>query len=158
MKQKLLFVLDLGHFKAFRIINDETSPQPRLYLLESFVPAGSHGKISDKVTDEAGRRRGGSPDGSVSSYGERHNLALELERRTVQLLADQIKEVCDQQPEPPLIYLAAHKEINHQIIDRLPAVLRNNITKNLQEDLVKVHQTELLGHFRHAEMAEPAAR
>jgi hypothetical protein len=152
MRQKLLFVADLGHFKCFRIVNDETTPQPRVTLLESFVPAGSHGKISDKLTDQAGRFRSGS------GSGERHNIPLEYERRTIQLLSERIEEICRRQPELPLIYLAAHKEINRAIIDRLPMPLQNNIEKNLLEDLAKVPQTELLDHFRHAETPMAGAR
>ncbi len=151
MRQKLLFVVDLGHFKCFRIVKDETTPQPRVILLESFVPSGSHGKISDKLTDQAGRFREGS------GSGERHNISLEYERRTVQMLSDRIADTCEQQQELPLIYLAAHKEINHRLIERLPARIQNNVVKNVMEDLVKVPQTELLNHFREVEV-EAAAR
>ncbi|MDB6028768.1 MAG: hypothetical protein JWM68_4991 [Verrucomicrobiales bacterium] len=151
MRNKLLFVMDLGQFKAFRIIGDEHSIQPRVTLLESFVPIGSHGKMSNKLTDEAGRFRGGTPGTSVPASGERHNITLEFERRTILMLADQIEQICRREPELPFIYLAAHKEINNQLIERLPADLQANIIRNVLEDLTKVPQTELLDHFLHAE-------
>ena len=151
MRNKLLFVTDLGLFKAFRIIADEHSPQPRVVLLESFVPTGSHGKMSDKLTDEAGRFRGGTLGTNAHAYGERHNITLESDRRIVQMLVDRIVDICAREPELPFVYLAAHKEINNEIVQRLPGALQDNIIRNVLDDLTKTPPTELLEHFRHAE-------
>ena len=47
-------------------------------------------------------------------------------------------------------WLAAHKEINQQILDELPPSTRNRISKNLPRDLTKLEQKELLDQFLNA--------
>jgi hypothetical protein len=148
MKPKLLFVTDLGLFKAFRIINDENSSHPRVQLFETITPEDSHGRMMPLQ----GRFPGGTHGATTPSYGEQHNATLEFERRTVEFLANRIAEICAKQPESPMIYLAAHKEINHQIIERLGR-WKQFVHKTLLEDLTKVPETTLMSHFKHGEPA-----
>jgi hypothetical protein len=46
--------------------------------------------------------------------------------------------------------LAAHKEINDQILEELPPLVRHRIKKNLPRDLTKAGQKELLDQFLNA--------
>ena len=47
-------------------------------------------------------------------------------------------------------WLAAHKEINHHILEELPKSIRARVEKNLPRDLTKAGQKELLEHFLNA--------
>ena len=47
-------------------------------------------------------------------------------------------------------WLAAHKEINDQILEELPPFVRHRIKKNLPRDLTKAGQKELLDQFLNA--------
>ena len=154
MKNTLLFVTDLGNFKAYRVLTNH-SHRPRLVLLESFAPIDSHGKLSDKLTDEAGRHNSGGLARN-GSYGEKHNLQLEFERRIVQQVAERMNQIIRKEAELPVIYLAAHKEMNHELLKRLDLDIRLRVEKNLLEDLTKIPQNDLLGHFNHAEVLEEA--
>lgn len=155
MKNTLLFVTDLGNFKAFRVIRGN-SQKPRLVQIESFVPLDAHGKLSEKLTDGAGRHNNGGLSRDMGTFGEEHNLKLELERRIIQHLVRRIDEIARTQSELPVIYLAAHKEINNEILKRLDPEIRLRVEKNLAEDLTKTPQAKLLHHFDHAEVLQEA--
>lgn len=147
MKNTLLFVVDLGHFKAFQIIDDQTSSRARLSVLEDFELEGSHMRLSEKLTDQSGRRSG-------NSTGERNNIDLEFERRAQQILVNRIVAMCRQESELPEIYFAAPKEIHHQLMNRLPADLRSCVTRSIPENLANLPHNQLLEHCQ--EMSAPA--
>ena len=44
-------------------------------------------------------------------------------------------------------YLAASKEINHQILEEVEPRLRVKIEKNVAADLTKINKSQLLQHF-----------
>jgi hypothetical protein len=124
-----------------------------LELVESFDTADGHGRLVEKLTDEAGRFEGGNPlvQGG-SAYGERHNIELELERRTVSELAKNINKLVKGEKDFWDCYFAASKEINHQLLQKLEPEVRARIVKNVPEDLTNVDESELLGHFSHSEV------
>src|SRR3954452_20286921 len=78
MNKKLLVVADLGHFKAYKLEQNESFSQPRLQLLEEWdtdVPR----HLSEELSDQAGQfrkdHRAGNLNGGPSnlSDGEQHN-------------------------------------------------------------------------------------
>jgi hypothetical protein len=148
MRNKLVVVADLGHLKAFRVEYDGLSSHPRFAMIENLATDEADGRLSDKLTDEAGRFMGGQRGhNEIRAAGERHNLKLEFERRAVGQLADQINRIVMRENGNEPVYFAAHKEINHQILQQLDPAVRARIAKIVPEDLVKVRERELLRHF-----------
>jgi hypothetical protein len=84
-KSNLVIAADLGLLRAYRVVQGVTDRRPHLELVEELKPENAHQKLSDQVTDEAGRFPKGGGTGHVQgdlSVGERHNL--ELEQSSVQ--------------------------------------------------------------------------
>src|SRR5437870_2484432 len=76
MKKQLLIVTDLGSFKAYAVDNSRLHSTARLELIEHFNPEQPHRKMTDKLSDLAGRYRAPGGKGSTP-FGEQHNIKLE---------------------------------------------------------------------------------
>ncbi|MHB8880251.1 MAG: host attachment protein [Thermodesulfovibrionales bacterium] len=142
---RLIVAVDLGHFKAYRLIK-EPEESPRLELIESYDTLEGHGRMSEKVSDSLGRFGTGGQNGLATHSGEPHNIELENSRRAVKLIARDInslitKTACDGW------YLAAGKQINGQILGSLDSSVRAKLNKNISLDLTKVEKSAILGHF-----------
>lgn len=147
MKNRLVVVADLGCLKAYEVEYDGLSTAPKLKLIEHLHTDEAHGRISDKLTDEAGRFPGGNKRShpEIRAFGERHNIELELERRAVKRMARSINNLVKGRDEP--VYFAATREINRQILHALAPEARAKIKKNVPEDLTKINGVKLLSHF-----------
>ncbi len=148
MKKTLLVVADLGGFKAFKVDNEQMNRTPRLDLLEQYDNAEAHGRLVDKVSDLGGRfpRGNGAKASGAMSDGERHNIELESRKRLVRQLAQRLNALARAQ-EVERCFLAASKEINHQLVEQLDPGVRAKIVKNVPADLTKVERAELLRRF-----------
>lgn len=145
MKPKLIIVTDLGLLKAYRL---EATPKgtPRLELLEELVIEDAHYRLVEKVSDLAGRHVSPTAKQWGTPLNDDHNLRLETKRRLIKQIAKHIQRLvnaCDAET----CCLAAHKEINHLIMDALPKTVRARIQTNLARDLVKATQKNLLTIF-----------
>ena len=147
MRNKLVVVADLGHLKAYRVEYDDVSSHPRVALIENLDTNEADGRISDKITDEAGRFKGARRYQEIRAAGERHNMELEFERRAVGQLAQNINRIVKREGSDDPVYFAAHKEINNQILQHLDPAVRARIERVVPEDLVKVNGLKLLQHF-----------
>jgi hypothetical protein len=149
MKNTLVVVSDLGGFKAYRLDADQMNSTPRLDLLEEFNNAAAHRKMNDRLSDVGGRfpRRTGASNGCAMSDGERHNIELESRRRHVRQMATRLNSLM-QSPGVEQCYLAASREMNHQLLEELNPDVRAKIGVNVSADLMKVDKSELLRHFR----------
>lgn len=150
MKITLLVVTDLGGFKAYRLDNGEFLRTPRLELQEEFSNHAAHGRLVDRVTDLGGRfprSTGASNSTGAMSDGERHNIQLEQRKRLVRQLARRLNSLL-RNPEVERCFLAASREIHHQLLDELDGHVRIKIERNLPADLTKVDKSDLLGHFQ----------
>ncbi len=146
MKNKLVVVTDLGSFKAYKLDPHDFGRSPRLELLHAVEIADAHEKLTDKVSDLAGRfGKGGGPNNAPAA-GERHNIEIEQRKRLVKRLADRLNTLL-RGPGVDGCYFAASKEINHQILDGLEAPARAKIEKNVAADLTKLDKTMLLDRF-----------
>jgi hypothetical protein len=147
----LLVVADLGGFKAFKLENNnhQLKQTPRLELLEQFDNPEAHGRLVDKVSDQAGRfprRTGGARSAGAMSDGERHNIELETRRRFVRQLAQRLN-VLARNADIDRCFLAASREINNPLFEELEPQVRAKITKNVPADLTKLGQADILRHF-----------
>jgi hypothetical protein len=145
MKNKLVIVTDLGLLKAYRV--DVTLKNtPRLEPMKELVFEEAHRRFAETVTDMAGRHVGPSHPGWGAPMTDDHNLRLETERRLIKRIARHIEELVHHNGQAG-VWLAAHKEINHPILDELAGACRARIEKNLTCDLIKANEKELLEHF-----------
>ena len=148
MKNKLVIVADLGLLKAYKL--DYTpNHTPRLEQLEGVVLEEAHSRVIDKVIDMAGRYISPTQKNWGAPMADDHNLKLEFKRRLIRHIANHIQRLiegsgCDDW------WLAARKEINGQILDKLPPLVRHRIKKNLPRDLTKAGQKELLDQLLNA--------
>jgi len=148
MKNTLVVVTDLGGMKAYRLDDNQPHKVPRLELLAEFTNAEAHQRLVDQVTDLAGRfpRSRAARSAGAMSDGERHNIELEQRKRLVRRLAGRLNTLMRDE-DVERCYLAASREMNHQLLDELDPGARNKIWKNIPADLMKVEKSELLGHF-----------
>jgi hypothetical protein len=148
MKNTLLVVAELGGFKAYKLENNQMHRSPRLQFLEQFENAAAHDRIGDRVSDLSGRfpRGTGTKAGGAMADGERHNMELESRKRLVRQLAQRLNALA-RDPEIERCFLAASKEINHQLIEELEPQVRAKIEKNIPADLTKLEQVDILRRF-----------
>jgi hypothetical protein len=144
----LVIVADRGSLKAYRV--DETPTRgPSLKLVQAFDITDAHGKLSDKVTDLAGRfpvTEGAGAHRGPASIAE-SKLGNETDRRINKELADQIAKVINGSGKEGWAFAAA-PEIHSAIVDLLPGRVRDRIVEHVKSDLVKVEPSKLSNHFR----------
>ncbi|RJQ20045.1 MAG: hypothetical protein C4560_05595 [Nitrospiraceae bacterium] len=147
MMSTIIITVDLGHFKAYRVTMHPVG-SPTIELIENYDSIEGHGKLSDKVSDTAGRFVGGGGKGEVAKgYGEPHHLESETRKRLVKMIATDIntlikKEACENW------HLAATEKINKEIITKLEPKVKSRLDKSVPADLTKIHKSEILRYFR----------
>ena len=147
---KLVVLTDLGTFKAFRLEEDRASSAPRLQVVDTYENADADHRISRGLTDQAGQFGKGAKSFSAindGASGERHNICLENEKRSVKQIADKMTELLSND-EFESCYFAASNEINRQILDSLSSEAREKIEKNITCNLVNEPKEKLLQHFQ----------
>lgn len=146
MDKIVIVVADLGHFKAYRVTR-EALESPKVQLIESYDSLEGHGKLVDKFSDMAGRfGRGGGKDEPVMDSGERHSIELEMEKRLIKMIAEDIdsvimREKCEKW------HLAAGEKINRQVVENLKPHVRDKLDKNVAADLTKIEKSGILSYF-----------
>lgn len=144
---KVIIAVDLGHFKAYRVTKDPYEKSAKTELIESYDSIAARLKLSDKLSDAAGRfRLSGGRNGKAAGYGEAHNLETEEEKRLVKQIAEGINELV-QREKCEMWYLAAGKNINSQIVENLDPSVKAKMEKNVPCNLTKAGKSELLNHF-----------
>jgi Protein required for attachment to host cells len=145
----VVIVTDRGSLKAYRV--DETPTRgPSLHLVQAFDLTDAHGKLSDKVSDLAGRFAVTDAAGShrgAASIAERTQLDNETDRRIYRQLADEIAKIVTEKGKEGWSF-AAPAEIHSAIVDLLPGRVRDRIVEHVKSDLVKVEPAKLPAHFR----------
>ncbi len=142
----IIIAVDLGHFKAYRIPKSPLG-KSKIELIEIYDSIEAHGKMSDKLTDKAGRNgMMGGRKGAAKGYGEPHNMALQTEKKMLKLIAKDINVLLSREKYDTW-YIAAPKEINSRIIENLNPDVKAKLGKNIQADLTKFGKAEILSHF-----------
>jgi hypothetical protein len=153
MNKDLLIVADLGLLRAYRECQNLADRQPHLELVEEWKPESAHQKLSDQVTDQAGRfpRGGGSANtpGDLSA-GESLNTEAEQDRRHIGQLAGRIDALLADNAVTRCS-LAASGPIHKQLLEALDPKARAKVVQTLASNLTKTDPQELLGHFAKAE-------
>lgn len=143
---KVIIAVDLGHFRAYRVTKQEHE-SPKIQLIESYDSVESHGKLSDKLSDTAGRFGvGGGKNGAAKGYGEPHNIELEMEKKATKLISNDINAIIKREGSLKW-YLAASTMINSQIIDNLDPEVKAKLDKNITSNLTKTDKADIMKHF-----------
>jgi hypothetical protein len=143
----LVVVADRGSLKAYRV-DDTPTRGPSLHLVQAFDTTDAHGKLSDKVTDSAGRFA--VANGAGAHHGAsiaETKLENETDRRIYKQLADEIAKIVKSNGTSGWSF-AASAEIHGAIVDLLPNDVRNRIVEHVKSDLVKIESAKLPSHFR----------
>jgi len=144
----IVITADRGSLKAYEV-NETPTRGPSLKLVQAFDITDAHGKLLDKVTDQAGRfpvTETAGPHRGQASIAE-SKLGNETARRINKELADQITKVINGRGREGWAFAAA-PDIHSAIVDLLPARVRDRIVEHVKADLVKVEPVRLAGHFR----------
>jgi hypothetical protein len=150
MNDTIIVATDLGAFKAYRLDHTERNT-PRLELVEEMELVDGHGRLGDKVTDQAGRYS--VPTQSMAmSYGERQKIGLELKRRLIKQIGERLVKLARRR-DVDAIYFAAASEVNDMILEEAGREVRAKIEKNVGCNLTNVDKSELLRHFLEPEPA-----
>jgi hypothetical protein len=145
----LVIVTDRGSLKAYRV-NETPTRGPSLQLVQAFNITDAHGKLIDKVSDQAGRfpvSAGAGAHHGAGSISERTHLVTETDRRIQKELADQITKIVSQNGKEGWSF-AAPAEIHGAIVGLLPPAVRDRIVEHVKSDLVKVEPAKLISRFR----------
>jgi len=144
MKNKLVVVADLGLLRAYRLNRNETGTTPRLEPVHEIELRDAHRKLTEILTDQAGRFASSGAAGAAA--GERHNIELEHRKRLIKQLAEHITALL-RAGDVDACYFAASREINHKILELLPHDVLSKITKNISADLTRLSKADLLARF-----------
>lgn len=150
MRTDLIITADLGLLRAYRIVQGINDRQPHLELVDELRPESAHEKLSEQLTDQAGRFPKGGGSGNVTgdlSAGERHNLELEQKRRLIKLLAERINALLAEETVTGC-FMAASAPIHTELLGALTATVRAKIEKIVPFDLTKAEPRELLERFQ----------
>ena len=144
---KIIIVVDLGHFKAFRVTKAQMESF-RISLIESYDSIDAHGKLGEKLSDSAGRfKRGDGKRKEAKGYGEPHNMKTEIENRLTKLIANDITSLITKE-DLPKWNLSAPSKINSQIIEHLAPDVKNKLGESITADLTKIPKNEILSYFQ----------
>jgi hypothetical protein len=143
---RLIIAVDLGHFKAYKVSTDSPG-SPKIKLVESYDSIEGHGKLSEKVSDGAGRFGvSGGKNGAAKGYGEPHNIELEAEKKAARLIAKDIIAIIGKEGIKKWWFAAANK-LNSLIMENLDPDIKAKMDKNINSNLTKTNKSEILKHF-----------
>ncbi len=131
--------------KAYRLEFTQQNT-PRLEELEKVVLEEAHTRLVDTVSDLAGRRAAPAQRNWGAPLGDDHKLQLESKRRLIHEINSHMERLI-QNSDCHMCWLAAPKEIIHQILDELAPPVRKRIRRVIPCDLTKTGPKELLDQF-----------
>lgn len=148
MSDKLVVLTDLGALKAYKVTRDELNGHPRIDLIQNFENVSAHQRMSDTLSDRAGRFPvGNGIAAGQMSHGENHGLETETEKRLIELLSSRVNEIVGGS-DAPYFYFAAPAQINQRVVDGFRPDVRAKMQKNVTSDLIKTVKSELLSRFQ----------
>jgi hypothetical protein len=144
----LLILTDRGHLKAFRTV-EHYNQHLNLEAIDEVNFIDAHRRISDRVSDEAGRNNERIPGqglGHPSSYGDKRNLELEKERRLDEEIAERIESLAGKSHQPWV--LAAPESLLASLKNLLTVPTLANCVGMIPKDIVNAPIEELRDHVK----------
>jgi hypothetical protein len=134
---EVIITANFGALKAYRIEEKSLQHRRACEVIRKTEYERAHKKLSEVVTDRAGRFRGSGVAGSARrAFGEQHHLADDMKQKAIKQIAHDIDGVIKHTTANDF-YLAIPKAISKDILVRLSAGARSKITKRLDIDIVK---------------------
>lgn len=149
MNNTLLIVADLGLLRAYRKTPNVADRQPHLELIEELKLESAHQKLSDQLTDQAGRFPRGGGAANISgdlSAGESLNSEAEQNRRLIGQLAGRINALLADD-NVTRCSIAISGAIHNQLLEAIDPKARAKIGQVLASNLAKTDPSELQAHF-----------
>ena len=149
MNKTLIIVADLGLLRAYRETQNVADRQPHLELIEELKLESAHQKLSDQLTDQAGRFPRGGGAANISgdlSAGVSLNSEAEQSRRLISQLAGRINRLLAED-DVTRCSLAVSGAIHKQLLEELDPKARAKIVQSLASNLTKSDPETLAGHF-----------
>ncbi len=143
----LIVVADRGGIKAYKV-NETPTRGASLQLVQAFDITDAHGRLGDKLTDQAGRFPVSDGNGRhANAIAERTALETETDRRICKQLAEHIAEVVKREAAQGWSF-AAPASIHASVTELLPASIQTRVVEHVKSDLVKIEPAKLHSHFR----------
>lgn len=152
MKTNLIIAVDLGLLRAYREVQGRQDREPHLKLVQEVKPKAAHEKLSEQVTDQAGRfPRGSGANMTAGDLSAGEHLAQEGEqiRRILAQLAKTINALIGDDGVTGCS-LAVSAPIHKQLLEALDPKARAKIGQILASNLARTDPQELRGHFAKA--------
>lgn len=151
MKNKtLIIVADLGLLRAYSQTQSIADLQPHLELIDELKLESAHQKISDLLSDQAGRFPQGGGAAHISgnlSAGESLSTEAEQTRRLISQLAVRINALLAGENVTDCS-IAISGPIHNQLLEALVPKARAKIDQILTSNLTKIAPSDLLAHFK----------
>jgi hypothetical protein len=154
-------VTNRGVFKAGWIVPFEPDAQarfepchthrpPQIHWVRELAFVTPHQHLTEQLSDMAGAfaataTSGGKPHHLGSSPSETH-WRIELDRRSVQELAENISRVLEAE-KPERWILSAPADLHTQLVNSLPEICRSHLQRVIPKNLADVAPRVLLEHF-----------
>lgn len=143
---KIVIVVDLGHFKGFKVTKAEME-SARITLIVSYDSIDAHGKLGEKLSDKAGRfKRSEGQRTEAKGYGEPHNIKIEMKKRLTKLIANDINSLIAKEDYPKWD-LAAPSKIKRQIIKHLAPDVKEKLGRSITSNLTKTAKSKIMSYF-----------
>ncbi len=137
MKDSLIVLLDRAHMKIFKM-HKSNKGKKSIELLEENKNMGAMQRISEKLSDQAGRFKEGN--------GENHNLAQEEEKRVVKEAADYINSYLKDSNSMDWFF-ASDKSIHNRILEKLDREVADSMLKSIPVNLINEDKLSLMERF-----------
>jgi hypothetical protein len=144
-KSTIIITADLGHFRAYRVSRTPLG-SAKLSLIEGYDSLEGHGKLGDKLSDQAGRFSRKDGLSKSKGYGEPHNIELEMEKRMIKLIARDIDTIIAKGP-CDVWYFAAPAEINGRIVEQIRRDVKSRMGKSITVNLTGTKKSDIMGYF-----------
>lgn len=142
---KLIITADLGTFKAYLMEKDPLSSSPRLELVDAYETPLGDDRIGRRLSDSAGQTNRGAVGNVGGETGERHNIHLENERRSVKMIAGRIALLLKNNEYDGALF-AASNEINPAVMKELTPEVRKKISRVIGVNLTNAPRETILNH------------
>jgi hypothetical protein len=139
----LIITANLGSLKAYRILESSVTHRRGAELVTDKEYASAHQKLSDMVSDRAGRFKGsGVGNSPTHSFPEDHHLVTEIKEDIIRQLAHDINSMVAKSEDehiylalPQVITKEVNRHLEHQTISRISVEHAGDIVKEPVEKI-----------------------
>jgi protein required for attachment to host cells len=144
----IIIVADTGTLKAYRVSEKSLKNRKSAEVIKMINYEEAHTKLSDLLTDRAGRFRGSGDSRSRGhASGEEHNMKEDIKKKMVKHLVHDIEGIIKFTPAE-FFYVSLPRAVHKNVMEGMNKTLRGKITKQVAADLIKAPVGELRERFK----------